>query len=197
MPIPRIGELAPSFRLTGAHGGEVGLDDFKGRRAVAVWFTKGMACPFCRQQMSQLARAYPRFRELDGELLQVTNSTPARARFYAKQFTLPFPYLCDPDYRARREWGLERRSRGPGYYARTFAAGMKMPPMPNDFGDFKPTLGEMLPTMSDEDMGLFVVDRAGVVRYAFVTEYMNEMGAKPVPGADEIARELERCAAAA
>ncbi|MBM4439269.1 MAG: AhpC/TSA family protein [Candidatus Rokubacteria bacterium] len=197
MPIPRIGEKAPPFRLASAHGDEVALDDFKGRRAVVVWFTKGMACPFCRQQMSQLARGYPRVRELGGEVVEVTNSTPARARFYARRFTLPFPYLCDPDYAARRAWGLERRSRGPAYYARTLVAGLKLPALPNDYGDFMPALGEIMPNLSDEDMGLFVVDRAGIVRYAYTTEYMNEAGAKPVPGPDELARELERCAAAA
>lgn len=197
MAIPRIGESARPFRLPAAQGGEIGLDDYKGRRSLVLWFTKGMACPFCRQQMSQLARAYPRFRELGAEVLEVTNSTPARAQFYAKQFTLPFPYLCDPDRRVRDAWGVEKRARGPMYYAQMFVAGMKMPPIPNDFGQFKPAPAEMLPAMADEDMGVFVVDRAGVVRYAFATAYMNAKGVNAVPGPDELARELERCAAAA
>jgi hypothetical protein len=34
----------------------------------------------------------------------------------AKNFKLPFAYLCDPDYQARSAWGLERRSRGLGQY---------------------------------------------------------------------------------
>src|ERR1051325_11332489 len=138
MTIPRIGETARSFRLPAAQGGEIALDDYKGRNAVIVWFTKGMACVFCRQQMSQLARAYPRIREHGGEVLEVTNSPVGRAQFYAKKFTLPFPYLCDPDYRVRSAWGLQKRSYGPGYYAKTLVAGMKVGPVPNDFGDFKP-----------------------------------------------------------
>src|SRR5215207_5763321 len=107
MAIPRIGEQAPPFRLPAAQGGEIGLDDFKGRKSLVLWFTKGMACAFCRQQMSQLARGYARFQALGAEVLEVTNSTPARARLYARQFKLPFPYLCDPDRRARSAWGLE------------------------------------------------------------------------------------------
>src|SRR5205823_4136374 len=128
MTIPRIGERARSFRLPSAQGGEVGLDDFKNRSAVVVWFTKGMACPFCRQQMSQLARAYPQIKERGGEVLEVTSSTPARAQFYARRFTLPFPYLCDPDHRVRADWGLQKRAHGLGYYAKTLVNAMKMEP---------------------------------------------------------------------
>src|SRR5688500_4297829 len=96
MAIPRIGQQAPPFRLPAAQGGEIGLQDFKGRKSLGLWFAKGMACPFRRQQRSQLARGYARLKELGGDVLEVTNSTPARAQFYAKQFKLPFPYLCDP-----------------------------------------------------------------------------------------------------
>jgi hypothetical protein len=147
--------------------------------------------------MSQLARAYPRIKEHGGEVLEVTNSTPARAQFYARRFALPFPYLCDSDYRVRAEWGLQKRPHGLGYYAKTLMACMKMTPPPNDFGDFKPALAEFPQVLADDDMGVFIVDRAGVVRYALAGAYFSEAGPTGVPGADEIVRELERCASAA
>ena len=199
MAIPRIGERAPGFRLPSAQGGEIGLEDFRHRRAVVVWFTKGMACAFCRQQMSQIARAYPRITEHNAEVLEVTNSTVARGQFYARQFKLPFPYLCDPDRRARQTWGIEKRSHGPGYYVRTLLVASKLVHPANDYGDFKPTLTELPATLADEDMGFFIVDRAGVVRYALSGSYINESvtGPRHLPGPDEIVRELERCSAAA
>ncbi|PYM15382.1 MAG: hypothetical protein DMD81_15190 [Candidatus Rokuibacteriota bacterium] len=193
MALAKVGDQARSFRLPSAQGGEIGLDDYRGRQAVVLWFTKGMACPFCRMQMSQIARAYPRIKERGGEVLEVTNTTPARAQFYARQFTLPFPYLCDPDYRVRRDWGLEQRSHGPAYYVKTFIAGSKMEPPPNDFGTFKPALGEIPKLLTDEDMGVFIVDRGGVIRYALGAAYFREAGPPAIPGADEIVRELERC----
>jgi peroxiredoxin len=197
MAIPRIGEPARPLKLTSAQGSEIGIDDFKGRSAVVLWFTKGMACPFCRQQMSQLARGYAQIKERGGEVLEVTSSTPARAQFYARQFKLPFPYLCDPDFRARAAWGLEKRSHGLGYYAKTLMTGMKTEPPPNDFGNFKPSLGEFPAVLADEDMGLFIVDRAGVVRYALAGSYFGQGAMHAIPGSDEIIRELDRCAAAA
>jgi peroxiredoxin len=197
MGIPKIGEPAPALRLPAAQGGEISLDDYRGRRAVVLWFTKGMACPFCRQQMSQLARALPRIQERGGQVLEVTSTAPARAQAYARQFTLPFPYLCDPDYQARGAWGLEKRSHGPAYYAKMLVAGLKSAVPPNDYGTFKPALTEMPALLADDDMGVFIVDRAGVVRYAHAAPYFAEAGPRGVPGADEITRELDRCAAAA
>jgi peroxiredoxin len=197
MAMPKIGETARPFRLPAASGVDIGLDDYKGRSAVVLWFTKGMACPFCRQQMSQLARGYDRIREHGGEVLEITNSTPSRARFYGRQFKLPFPYLCDPDYTVRRQWGLEKRSHGPAYYVKTFIAGASAAPPPNDYGNFKPTLGEFPAVLADEDMGVFIVDRAGAVRYALAGAYISDTGPSGVPGPDEIIRELDRCAATA
>jgi peroxiredoxin len=197
MAIPRIGEQARPFRLPSAQGGEVGLDDFKGRQAVVLWFTKGMGCPFCRQQMSQLKRAYPRIREAGGEILEVTNSTPARAAFYARRFALPFPYLCDPEHRVFSEWGIARRSHGPAFYAKTLVKALQMPVPPSDFGPFKPTLSEMPSNLADDDMGVFIVDRGGTVRYALAGPYFVGSAPHGLPGPDELVRELERCAAAA
>ena len=55
-----VGQQAPAFRLPAGQGGEIGLADYRGRSNVVVWFTKGMACPFCRTQMSQFARGLGR-----------------------------------------------------------------------------------------------------------------------------------------
>ena len=197
MAIPRIGEPARPFRLPSAQGGEVGLDDFKGRHAVILWFTKGMACPFCRQQMSQLKRAHARIKDAGGEILEVTGSAPARAQFYARQFALPFPYLCDPDHRVHEAWGIGRRSHGLGYYAKTLVKAIRTEPPANDFGTFKPALSELPAVFADQDMGLFIIDRGGTVRYALTGAYSSEAGPRGVPGADELVRELQRCAAAA
>ena len=197
MAIPKIGEPARPFRLPSAQGGEVGLDDFKGRHAVILWFTKGMACPFCRQQMSQLKRAHARIKDAGGEILEVTGSAPARAQLYARQFALPFPYLCDPDRRVHEAWGLVKRPHGLGYYAKTFVKGMQREPPPSDFGKVTPALSEFPSLLADEDMGLFIIDRGGTVRYVLAGAYFNEAGPRGLPGPDELVRELQRCAASA
>jgi alkyl hydroperoxide reductase subunit AhpC len=147
--------------------------------------------------MSQLTRAYSRITEAGAEILEVTTSTPARARFYARQFALRFPYLCDPDHRVHDAWGIVKRPHGVGYYAKTLIGAMRSEIPPNDYGAFKPALSEMPATLADEDMGVFVVDRAGAVRYALAGSYFSPGGPRAIPGPDELVREVQRCAAVA
>jgi thioredoxin-dependent peroxiredoxin len=40
--MPRVGEPAPDFRLPTADGTEVGLSDYRGRRNLVCWFSKGL-----------------------------------------------------------------------------------------------------------------------------------------------------------
>lgn len=39
---PAIGEPAPDFRLPAVQGGEIGPGDYRGRRRIVLWFSKGL-----------------------------------------------------------------------------------------------------------------------------------------------------------
>jgi len=193
-----VGQQAPSFRLPSAQGPEVGPDDYRGRSHLILFFAKGMACGFCRQKMSQLARGAPRFRALDAEIVQVAPTTLERGRFYARNFQLPFPYLCDPEYRAYGAYGLGARPVPLAMRARMLVGGFRMPTPENDWGEFHPSLGELGLLTRDDDLGLFLVDREGVIRYAQTGSYVmfdggRITGLRPIPSNEEIAREIERC----
>jgi peroxiredoxin len=193
MPGVEVGQKAPSFRLPAGQGQQIGPEDYRGKSNLIVWFTKGMACPFCRTQMSQLARGYPRLKASGAEVLQVTPTTPERARFYAQNFPIPFPYLCDPDYAVHRTWGLDVRSHSLAWYAQKFYAGSKMTMPTAEIGNPKPTLGEIPKNLHDSDMGFFVIDRDGIVRYKRSEAYVTEKGLNTIPSVDEIVHQLERC----
>ena len=188
-----IGERAPSFRLPSGQGPEIGPDDYRGRSNLIVWFTKGMACPFCRQHMSQLARGYPTFQTLQTEILEVTTTTPERGRVYVKSFQIPFPYLCDPDYQARCAYGLEVRSQSLATAAKKLYAGLTTPPPPSDFGKVQPSLGEIPKLVADDDMGLFILDKDSIVRYALSGAYSSPGGPRGIPSNEELLHELQRC----
>jgi hypothetical protein len=152
--------------------------------------------------MSQLSRVYDDLRKLDTEVLEVSSSGVSRAQAYAKKFKLPFPYLCDPDYQARRAWGLERRSQGLVQYVRDFVQGATAENPPNDYGDFFPPLDEMRNLLIDDDMGFFIVDKRGMVRYTLSGPYQQEPGtgshqARQLPSNTEILREVGKCQASA
>jgi peroxiredoxin len=191
----KVGDAAPALQLPSATGGHVDLADYRGRGSVVVWFSKGMACPFCRQQLSQLARAADRFHGLGAEVLYVTVTTTDRARLYARQFRLPFPYLCDPARTARRAWGIESHAHSLPWYAMRLVKGMTGAKPESDFGKLNPSPGEIPGLLSDDDMGFFIVDRAGVVRFALGGSYFVDGGApRTIPTNDAIVHELQRSA---
>ena len=195
-----IGQNAPGFRLPSAQGPDVALEDYRSRKNVIVWFTKGMACVFCRQHMTQLARLYPEIVKRDTEVLQITPSGVERGRTYASKYRLPFPYLCDADDAVRRAWHVDVRRRGPMWYAGGLVAGFTVKKPATDFGQGEPSFAEMPKLLRDEDMGFFVVDTHGVVRYAYAGSYVTKneqgIGIRPIPSNDEILRELDAARAA-
>jgi peroxiredoxin len=188
-----VGELAPPFRLPSAQGPEITLEDYRGKQSVVVWFTKGMGCPFCRAQMSQPARSYEEIRARGGEVLEISVSHVPSARVYAQKFRLPFPYLCDPDYRVRREWRLAAPSYGPVHAMRAMYHGMTTEMPKNDFGlNGPPPFDEIRNVLRPDEMGFFIVDKQGVVRYALGGSYEGTSGSQPIPSADEIIAELAK-----
>lgn len=193
---PLLGQRAPGFRLPSGQGPDIALEEFRGRNVI-LFFGKGMACGFCRQKMSQLARGLSRFRELDAEVLHIAPTPVDRGRFYARSFQLPFPYLCDPDYRTYGAYGLGAREFPLRLRLQAIYEGFTSPPPENDWGKIRPALRELPRLVNDDDLGLFIVDREGIVRYAHAgSNVILEQGKasmRPIPSNEEIVRELERC----
>lgn len=193
MPGIAVGEAAPPLRLPSAQGPEIALEDYRGKQNVVVWFTKGMGCPFCRAQMSQLARSYEEIRGCGAEVLEVSVSHLPSARVYAQKFKLPFPYLCDPDYRVRRDWRLAAPSYGPLHVMHAIYTGMTTTMPPNDFGmNGPPPFDEMRNVFRPDDMGFFIVDKQGIVRYALAASYESAGASHPIPTGAEIVAELAK-----
>ena len=98
------------------------------------------------------------------------------------RFAVPYPYLCDPGYHVRRAWGLGAR-RSAGSYLRMIRATRALQdadvPQPDDV-EIRPGLREVPTLLTDEDSGLFLVDREGVIRWGEAGAYVGTSGAGPV-----------------
>ena len=182
----QIGAAAPDFHLPSAQGPEIALGDFRGRRHVIIWFTKGLACPFCRRQVVQLAGAAGQIRGLETEILLVASTPPERAQVYHRRFSLPFLYLCDPAHGVARSWGLEVRP----HSARRFLRGRGAVAGATPFDAAHPTPGEFQELLLDDDAGFFIVDRGGIVRYAIAGSYYSK--AWQVPTNETLLTELRK-----
>jgi peroxiredoxin len=192
-----IGRSAPTFRLPSADGTSVGLRDYHGRKNVILWFTKGFGCPFCRQQMSHLRHAIAALEPFDAVVLLIARTPPARARLYAKHFSLPFPYLCDSDGAVRSAYGLNERPNPAGYYLKKVVGRLwNGRPPSSDFGKSGRLGGapgllqspsELVRALADEDTGLFIVDAAGTIRFSSVGAWRNDAGERwQLPSTDEL-----------
>jgi peroxiredoxin len=100
----------PEFRLAAAGGGEVGVSDYRDRKSLLLWFSKGLFCPYCRRNMARLSQAYAQFQECNAEILQVTINTVKEANLYFRNYRLATPYLCDPELQAHWKYGITREA---------------------------------------------------------------------------------------
>ena len=103
-PLP--GTPAPEFRLRAAGDGEVALSDYRGKRKLVLWFSKGLFCPYCRRNMTRLGQGYAGIQARGAEILQITHNTAEEADLYFRSYRLAMPYLCDADRAVHLRYGI-------------------------------------------------------------------------------------------
>jgi peroxiredoxin len=94
---PKIGEPMPPFLLPDEQGRLVGLEDLLSEGPVAVAFHRGHWCPYCRINISALARAEG---EIAADHRHIVAIVPDRQKFTAwlkADAKVPFPILTDMD----------------------------------------------------------------------------------------------------
>ncbi|MCA1405370.1 redoxin domain-containing protein [Ensifer sp. IC3342] len=102
------GDPAPAFALPAANAeGIVSLDGLRGRPFL-IGFFRGLHCPFCRRQVKQLARVQPVLHATGVETLAVINTPVERARLYHRYQPTPVTLLCDPGCDTHRAFGVPR-----------------------------------------------------------------------------------------
>lgn len=179
-----VGQPAPEFRLATADSREIALSDCVAQGPVVVRFSRGLGCPVCRRHRAHLTLGYSGFRGLGAEILEVTPTEADRAAFYFSNYSLAFPYLCDPSREIARAYGVEHHPPTAFDTAKVLVSDLLSAPEllrearlgPNPVPDEKAG-------WSNED-GFFVIDRSGTIRVARVGQMVG------VPSNAEIERTL-------
>jgi peroxiredoxin len=190
----RAGDRAPDFTLPGINrDGAVRLDEFRGRSAVLIGLFRGLHCPFCRRQIVQLGSAQPRLRSAGVETVAVVNTPVERGRLYFRYRPTPVVLASDPDVLTHRAFGLPKIELVPeGVETRwphraTHAQLLAVPVNPTGELPQAVNVFEAMSTINakegfqataaDEQIvaahgtqlaGQFLVDRDGVVRWAWL-----------------------------
>ena len=99
---------APDFHLPAHSGQTIALSDYRGRRAVILFFTREFSCPQCQLHARQLARAHDDIRARGAEVLVIGAGTVGDAQRYAERLGLPYPVLADVDRSVYERYLLDR-----------------------------------------------------------------------------------------
>lgn len=102
----RLSAPAPDFSLEAISGGEISLEQLRGRVVfVNFWATW---CPPCRDEAPALERLYKTLRSEGFELVALSIDGPGAREAvgaFRDEFALSFPVLLDPDQSAYRAFG--------------------------------------------------------------------------------------------
>ncbi|MGK6309420.1 redoxin domain-containing protein [Variovorax sp. DT-64] len=205
------GEPAPNFALPAVTGsGIISLDDYRGRSPLFLSLMLGLWCPFCRRQLAQLGTFEDRLKGMGVESLAVVATAPENARLYFRFRPTKVPLAADPDLSTHRAYGLPKPEPTPALMEALDTVRV------NPFGDLPEPLpisqaGKVLQEMDgyqctpadQRDVekqwpqlkGLFMIDRTGVVRWAYVecaTEGLAGLG--KMPSVEEILEAARSCA---
>ena len=177
----RPGDRAPDFELPAAdRDGRVSLADYRQKRPVLLALFRGLYCPFCRREMTQLAVSAQKLERLGVTILAVVATVPERARLYFRFHPSRYAVGADPDLKTHRAYGLQQLPKTPEVGQMVEAAAAEMardlgiatkPGGASEaierFDGFEFVESDRQDAERDQmlTIGQFLVDREGIVRW--------------------------------
>lgn len=157
---PQVGDAAPRPSLMGLDGKRTALADRWADRPAVVSFLRYFGCPFCQAWVGRLVRQADAFAEVGAGVVLVGQGTPGEALGFTGPRRVPFEILVDPDRSAYHAFGLVD---GGAFQILAPAAvagwiGVQVRGEGRQGGLHGGSLAQM--------PGTFVVDGAGVIRFA-------------------------------
>lgn len=98
------GTKAPAFRLPASTGGEIGLDDLRGRKVVLYFYPKD-STPGCTQEACDFRDRDAALQGQGAVVLGVSKDSLASHEKFRAKYELPFPLLSDPDNAVANAFG--------------------------------------------------------------------------------------------
>jgi peroxiredoxin Q/BCP len=104
--MPQVGQPAPAFTLPSTSGGEVSLDDFKGKQAVVLYFYPRDDTPGCTAEACAFRDLRAVFNEHGAEILGVSTDNVRSHKKFQDKYGLTFPLLADTDHAVAERYGV-------------------------------------------------------------------------------------------
>jgi peroxiredoxin Q/BCP len=103
-----VGDDAPELMLSTHTGEQITLADYRGKRAVVVFFYPKDGTPVCTKEACAFRDAYEDFVEAGAVVIGISGDSAARHQAFASNHRLPFVLVSDKDGKARRAFGVPK-----------------------------------------------------------------------------------------
>ena len=194
------GQRAPDFDLPAVnHDGSIALSDYLGKHSLLIALFRGLYCPFCRRSIAELGATSEKLEELGVRTLAVVATPADNARLYYRYRPTKVLVAADPQLETHRSFGIPKGEVTPEFLD-AFDSVKINPTRELDRPKLVAVASRELnqkdgfqPNESDrEDQarqfpqldGQFLIDRAGIVRWANIEcadEGLGGLGRFPAP----------------
>ena len=104
----KAGQAAPDFELPDQQGKTVRLSQYRGKRAVVVYFYPKDDTSGCTAEACGFRDEFSEFQNADAEIIGISDdSTESHAKF-ATRYSLPFTLLSDKGGKVRKLYGVKK-----------------------------------------------------------------------------------------
>lgn len=102
----KVGDRAPDITLPSATGETVRLSDFKGQKAVVLYFYPKDDTPGCTAESCAFRDSYAVFQEAGAEVIGISSDSQESHQKFAQKYNLPFTLLSDSKNEARKAFNV-------------------------------------------------------------------------------------------
>jgi peroxiredoxin Q/BCP len=102
----KTGDIAPNFSLPTQDGKTVSLKDFRGQKAVVLYFYPKDETPGCTAEACSFRDSYQDFTDAGAEVIGVSSDTAESHAQFASHHRLPFILASDEDGAVRKAYGV-------------------------------------------------------------------------------------------
>jgi thioredoxin-dependent peroxiredoxin len=102
-----VGERAPDFTLPAGDGRSVSLADFRGKKAVVLFFYPKDETPGCTREACEFRDSFDRFGDAGAEVIGVSDDDVESHKKFAAHHRLQMTLLSDAGGRVRERFGVK------------------------------------------------------------------------------------------
>lgn len=101
-----VGAQAPDFTLPDQSGNQVSLKDFRGQKAVVLYFYPKDNTTGCTAEACAFRDSYEVFKEAGAEVIGISSDSADTHQGFASRYQLPFVLVSDKGGKVRKQYGV-------------------------------------------------------------------------------------------